>query len=71
MRSEGGKVDHFVLQELSSSQELSRVLKEGVFDLNQAAERLSLPLHVVQRTFHDGLLKGYWKVADDKLLIRS
>jgi len=32
--------------------------------LNQAAERLSLPLHVVQRTFHDDLLKGYWKVAD-------
>jgi len=44
--------------------ELSRVLKEGVCDLNQAAERLSLPLHVIQRTFHDGLLKGYWKVAD-------
>jgi hypothetical protein len=57
-------MDHFVLQELSSSQELSRVLKEGVFDLNQAAERLSLPLQVVQRTFHDDLQKGYWKVAD-------
>jgi hypothetical protein len=40
------------------------VLKEGVFDLNQAAERLSLPLQVVQRTFHDDLQKGYWKVAD-------
>ena len=64
-------MDHFLLQELNSSRELSRVLKEGVFDLNQAAERLSLPLQVVQRTFHDGLLKGYWKVADDKLLIRS
>ena len=64
-------MDHFLLQELNSSRELSRLLKEGVFDLNQAAERLSLPLHVVQRTFHDGLLKGYWKVADDKLLIQS
>jgi hypothetical protein len=64
-------MDHFLLQELNSSRELSRILKEGVFDLNQAAERLSLPLHVVQRTFHDGLLKGYWKVADDKLLIQS
>jgi hypothetical protein len=64
-------MDHFLLPELNSSQELSRVLKDGVFDLNQAAERLSLPLHVVQRTFHDGLLKGYWKVAGDKLLIRS
>jgi len=64
-------MDHFLLQELNSSRELSRVLKEGVFDLNQAAERLSLPLQVVQRTFHDGLLKGYWKVADDKLLIQS
>jgi hypothetical protein len=64
-------VDHFLLQELGSSQELSRVLKEGVCDLNQAAERLNLPLRVVQGTFHDGLLKGYWKVAGDKLLIRS
>ena len=41
-------MDHFLLQELNSSRELSRVLKEGVFDLNQAAERLSLPLHVVE-----------------------
>ena len=64
-------MDHFLLQELNSSRELSRVLKEGVFDLNQAAERLSLPLQVVQRTFHDDLQKGYWKVADDKLLIQS
>ena len=65
------KGDHFLLQELSSSQELSKVLKEGVCDLNQAAERLSLPLQVVQRTFHDGLLKGYWKVADGQLFIHS
>jgi hypothetical protein len=50
---------------------LSRVLKEGVCDLNQAADRLSLPLHVVQRTFHDGLLKGYWKVSDGQLFIQS
>ena len=62
-------MEHFLLQELSSSQELSKVLKEGVRDLNQAAERLHLPLHVVQGTFHDGLLKGYWKVADGQLLI--
>ena len=74
MCSEGvtvGKVDRFILQELSSSQELSSMLKEGVFDLNQAAERLSLPLHIVQRTFDDGLLKGYWKVADGQLFIQS
>jgi hypothetical protein len=64
-------MDHFLLQELNSSRELSRVLKEGVFDLNQAAERLSLPLQVVQRTFHDGLLKGYWKVGDGQLFIQS
>ena len=61
----------FLLPELSSSQELSRVLKEGVCDLNQAAKRLHLPLHVVQNTFHDGLLKGYWKVADGQLFIQS
>jgi hypothetical protein len=61
----------FLLQALSSSQDLSRVLKAGVCDLNQAAERLNLPLHDVQRTFHDGLLKGYWKVADGQLFIQS
>lgn len=51
--------------------ELSRVLKEGVRDLNQAAERLTLPLSVVQRTFEDGLLKGYWKIADGQLFMHS
>lgn len=64
-------MDHFILQELSSAQQLSRVLKNGVCDLNQAADRLGLPLHVVQRIFHDGLLKGYWKVADGQLFIHS
>ena len=64
-------MDQFILQELSSSQELSRVLKDGVCDLNQAADRLGLPLYVVQRTFHDGLLKGYWKVTDGRLFIHS
>ena len=64
-------MDRFILQELSSSQELSRILKAGVCDLNQAAERLNLPLHVVQMTFHDGLLKGYWKVADGQLFIHA
>ena len=64
-------MDRFILQELRSSKELSRILKGGVCDLNQAAERLSLPLHIVQRTFDDGLLKGYWKVADGQLFIQS
>ena len=64
-------MDHFILQELRSAQELTRVLEDGVYDLNQAAERLGLPLHVVQRTFHDGLLKGYWKIADGQLFIHA
>jgi hypothetical protein len=64
-------MDRFLLQELNSSQDLSRVLKAGVCDLNQAAERLNLPLNIVQRTFHDGLLKGYWKVAYGQLFIQS
>lgn len=67
----GADMDRFLLQELNSSQDLSRVLKEGVCDLNQAAERLSLPLHVIERTFHDGVLKGYWKVSDGQLFIQS
>jgi hypothetical protein len=67
----GTDMDRFLLQELNSSQDLSRVLKAGVCDLNQAAERLNLPLNIVQRTFHDGLLKGYWKVADGQLFIQS
>ena len=46
-------------------------LKEGVCDLNVAAERLRVALPVVERTFADGVLKGYWKVANGKLLIKS
>ena len=52
-------------------EELSRILREGVPDLNEAAKRLGLPLSVVQGAFADGLLKGYWKVADGKLLMHS
>jgi len=51
--------------------ELSRVLREGVPDLNEAANRLGVPLSVVRIAFHDGVLKGYWKVADGKLLMPS
>jgi len=58
-------VDYFYLEALN------RILREGVRDLNEAAERLSVPLHVVQRTFHDGVLKGRWKIADGKLLMQS
>jgi hypothetical protein len=57
-------VDDFVLLE-----ELNRILRVGVHDLNEAAKRLGLPLSVVQGAFEDGLLKGYWKVADGKLFI--
>jgi hypothetical protein len=51
--------------------ELSRVLREGVRDLNEAANRLGVPLSVVREAFADGVLKGYWKVANGKLLIKS
>lgn len=51
--------------------ELSKILREGVGDLNVAAKRLRVPLSVVQRTFADGVLKGYWKVANGQLLIKS
>lgn len=61
---EEGIVDDFVLLE-----ELNRTLRVGVHDLNQAAKRLGLPLSVVQGAFEDGLLKGYWKIADGKLFI--
>ena len=61
---EEGIVNDFVLLE-----ELNRILRVGVHDLNQAAKRLGLPLSVVQGAFEDGLLKGYWKVADGKLFI--
>ena len=60
----GVNVEYFILID-----KLSRVLWEGVSDLNEAAKRLGLPLSVVQGAFEDGLLKGYWKVADGKLFI--
>ena len=61
---EGGIVDDFVLLE-----ELNRILRVGVHDLNEAAERLGVPLSFVKIAFADGILKGYWKVADGKLFI--
>jgi hypothetical protein len=57
-------VDDFVLLD-----ELNGILRGGTHDLNEAAKRLGLPLSVVQGAFEDGLLKGYWKVADGKLFI--
>ncbi len=51
--------------------ELSRILRVGVGDLNDAAQRMGVALSVVRMAFHDGVLKGYWKVADDKLFIRA
>ena len=51
--------------------ELSRILREGVRDLNEVAKRLGVPLSFVKIAFEDGVLKGYWKVADDKLFIRA
>jgi hypothetical protein len=32
---------------------------------------MGVALSVVRMAFHDGVLKGYWKVADDKLFIRA
>lgn len=49
--------------------ELSRILRVGVHDLNEAAKRLGVPLSIVQIAFQDGVLKGYWKVADGRLFI--
>ena len=59
-------MDDFVLLD-----ELSRIFREGVRDLNDAAKRLGVPLSFVKIAFEDGLLKGYWKVADGKLFIRT
>jgi hypothetical protein len=58
-------MEYFLLDELSN------ILREGVCDLNVAAKRLRVALPVVERTFADGVLKGYWKVANGKLLIKS
>jgi hypothetical protein len=51
--------------------ELRKILGEGLCDLNAAAKRLRVALPVVERTFADGVLKGYWKVANGQLLIKS
>ena len=59
-------MDDFVLLE-----ELNRILRVGVHDLNQAAKRLGVPLSFVKIAFEDGILKGYWKVADGQLFIQS
>jgi hypothetical protein len=59
-------VDDFVLLD-----ELSRIFQEGVRDLNDAAKRLGVPLSFVKIAFEDGILKGYWKVADGKVFIRT
>ena len=59
-------MDDFVLLD-----ELSRILREGVRDLNEVAKRLGVPLSFVKIAFEDGVLKGYWKVADGKLFIRT
>ena len=59
-------MDDFVLLD-----ELSRIFREGVRDLNDAAKRLGVPLSFVKIAFEDGILKGYWKVADGKVFIRT
>ena len=59
-------MDDFVLLD-----ELSRIFQEGVRDLNDAAKRLGVPLSFVKIAFEDGILKGYWKVADGKVFIRT
>ena len=58
-------MEYFLLDELSN------ILREGVCDLNVAAKRLRVALPVVERTFADGVLKGYWKVSDGQLFIQS
>ena len=59
-------MDDFVLLD-----ELSRIFQEGVRDLNEVAKRLGLPLSFIKIAFEDGILKGYWKVADGKVFIRT
>ena len=56
-------MEHMLLEELN------RMFQQGTCDLKAAAKRLQVPLWVIQRTFADGLLKGYWKVSDGQLLI--
>jgi len=42
---------------------LEIVLREGVSDLHDAADRLNVPYDVVCLTFNTGLLRGYWKIV--------
>jgi hypothetical protein len=48
---------------------LRKLFREGACDLQEAANHMRVPLSVVHRTFVDGLLKGYWKVADGQLFV--
>ena len=57
------------MDDLMLLDELNKILREGVYDLNEAAKRLGLPLSFVRIAFEDGVLKGYWKVADGKLFM--
>ena len=42
---------------------LEEVLREGIHDLHDAADRLNLPYDMVCLTFNNGLLKGYWRIV--------
>lgn len=42
---------------------LEEVLREGIHDLHDAADRLNLPYEVVCLTFNVGLLNGYWRIV--------
>ena len=57
-------MEHILLERLS------RIFRQGVCDFNGAAKRLRVPVSVVQAGFAEGLLKGYWKIAGDQLLIK-
>lgn len=57
-------MDDFVLLD-----ELDKILRAGVHDLNEAAKRLGVPLSVVKVTLADGVLKGYWKISGGQLFI--
>ena len=42
---------------------LEEVLRDGIHDLHDAADRLNLPYEAVCLTFNNGLLKGYWRIV--------
>lgn len=44
-------------------EKLAAVLRDGVHDLHDAADRLRLPYDVVCCTFNNGLLKGMWTIT--------